>query len=287
LDLKSKIKDWLDTKFLFVIRKEEDFSVVTSFNVTKAKIVSIGSLLVILSLVSSLILTKTLLKKWFDPEYIASENVDKIAELTAKIDSLTNYQAYEQSYLHNIRKIILGEDEYLSDFEDSINNENPTISKDINFEFADATKSILGEFDNAPLDFGNTGLVSGKFFEGYFFTPVKGVVVSSFSPQKNQLGVKIKVQENEAVKVIADGTVFFSSWTPDYGYVVAIQHANDLISVYKENAVVLKKFGDYVRAGEIISIFGSNRDKSYENHLQFELWYKMSPLNPEEFILFN
>jgi murein DD-endopeptidase MepM/ murein hydrolase activator NlpD len=287
LDIKAKIKDWLETKFLFVVRREEDFSVVTSFNVTKARMLFVVTLLIMVGFVSSMILTRTILKKWFDPEFIASDNVAKIVELTAKIDSLTNYQHNEQAYFNNIRKIILGEDEYLPEYNDSIEANKEGVGKNISFKYNEATNSILEDFDNVPLDFVNTSVVSGKFYEGFFFTPVKGVLVSKFAPQKNQFGVKIKIQDKEAVKVIADGTVFFTAWTPDNGYVIAIQHSNELISIYKENSLLLKKYGDFVRAGEIISIFGDNEDKSGDNYLQFELWYKMSPLNPEEFIIFN
>jgi len=288
LELRSKIKDWLETRFLFVIRREEDFSVVTSFNVTIAKIVLVVSLLVFVGFISSMIITRTLLKQWFDPEFIASDNVSKIAELSAKIDSLSSFHSYEESYFQGIRKVILGEDEYLPDSIDSIATERSGVGKNIVFEYSDVTHEILKEFKNAPLDIenGKAGN-SGKFFEGYFFTPVKGVVISGYSPQKNQFGLKIKVQENESVKVIADGTVILSVWTPENGNVIAIQHSNDLISTYKGNALILKKYGDFVRAGEIISIFGDNHTSSSDNYLSFELWYKMSPLNPEEFIIFN
>jgi murein DD-endopeptidase MepM/ murein hydrolase activator NlpD len=288
LEIRSKIKDWLETKLLFVIRREDDFSVVTSFNVTKAKIVLVVSLLVFVGFASSMILTRTILKRWFDPEFIASDNVAKIVELSAKIDSLTNQQAYEQSYIQSIRKIILGEDEYLPEFSDSIAGKKDGVDKNVSFEYSDATNEMLEEFDNVPLDFVNTNAgVSGKFYEGYFFTPLKGVLLSGYLPQKNQFGVKIKAQENEAVKVIADGVVILSVWTPDNGNIIAVQHSNDLISIYKGSAMILKKFGDFVRAGEIISIFGESREISSENYLLFELWYKMSPLNPEEFIIFN
>lgn len=51
----------------------------------------------------------------------------------------------------------------------------------------------------------------------------------------------IVAKTNEPVKCIADGTVIMASWTQDSGYVMAIQHRGDLLSVYKHNAELLKK----------------------------------------------
>jgi septal ring factor EnvC (AmiA/AmiB activator) len=42
------------------------------------------------------------------------------------------------------------------------------------------------------------------------------------------------------------------------GFVIMVQHANNLISVYKHNARLLKETGDRVRAGEPISIVGDS-----------------------------
>jgi len=43
------------------------------------------------------------------------------------------------------------------------------------------------------------------------------------------------------VKSTLDGTVIFSGFTTDDGYVVQIQHGNNLTSVYKHQANIIKK----------------------------------------------
>ena len=89
-----------------------------------------------------------------------------------------------------------------------------------------------------------------------------------------------------AIKCIADGTVIFSSWTQDSGYVIVVQHRGNLLSTYKHNAQLLKKVGTFVNGGEIIAIVGNSGELTNGPHLHFELWYNGNSLNPEEFVTF-
>ena len=66
-----------------------------------------------------------------------------------------------------------------------------------------------------------------------------------------------------------------------------IQHADNVISVYKHNSALLKKIGDKVSAGEAIAIIGNTGTMSDGPHLHFELWYDGKPVNPENFINFS
>src|SRR5690606_41122384 len=74
--------------------------------------------------------------------------------------------------------------------------------------------------------------------------------VCSSDLSQNHFGVDIVSADNEPVKSIADGTVILASWTLETGYVITVQHSNELISIYKHNSVLLKKLGDPVRSEE-------------------------------------
>jgi murein DD-endopeptidase MepM/ murein hydrolase activator NlpD len=88
------------------------------------------------------------------------------------------------------------------------------------------------------------------------------------------------------VKATLDGTVIMDSWTLETGYVIQIQHEDNLISVYKHNAKLLKRVGEYVRVGDPIAIVGNSGELTTGPHLHFELWHKGAPLNPEDYISF-
>jgi murein DD-endopeptidase MepM/ murein hydrolase activator NlpD len=129
----------------------------------------------------------------------------------------------------------------------------------------------------------------------YFISPVnsentimtKNVDLSrKYNVKQEHYGVDIVAREDSPIKCVADGTVIVSDWTEDNGYVVGIQHKNNIITFYKHNSVVLKKVGEFVRSGDIIAIIGGTGRLSMGTHLHFELWYKGSPINPEYFITF-
>ncbi|HRG91008.1 MAG TPA: M23 family metallopeptidase, partial [Chitinophagales bacterium] len=69
-------------------------------------------------------------------------------------------------------------------------------------------------------------------------------------------------------------------------YVITVQHANDLVSIYKHNSKLLKKTGAYIKAGEVIAVVGNTGELSTGPHLHFELWHKGRSLNPKDYIAF-
>lgn len=230
-------------------------------------------------------LSKTLLKRWFDPAYEQAENAALLRDLNAQMDSLHQAVAMKDAYIQNIKKIISGEEE---DFE--VPSDTLLVGKRSELDLlskSEATQSIIDEFKGQALDFGGGPGKGQSFFENYLFPPIKGLVTSRFEPQKGHFGVDVAARENEPVKSVAPGTVIFVSWTLETGHVISIQHSNELISIYKHNSVILKKLGDVVSAGEIISIIGNTGELSTGPHLHFELWYKGSALNPQEFISFD
>lgn len=279
----------MKSKFLVVIRKEQDFSVITSFNISSGKSVAILVLFFILTFGFSLFLSKTLLRAWFDPFYKETENTALLLQLSETVDSLQLEVLKKDNYVKNIQRIIAGEAEYLEEFVEQDTSATPQRrSAEVLFEPSDATISILQEMRGVPLELEIGQAIDVGFLgEVYFFPPIKGVVTAIFDPKKDHFGIDIVAKENEPVKTIADGTVIFSSWTLGTGYVVAIQHSDELISIYKHNSVILKSIGETVKGGEIISIIGNTGELTTGPHLHFEIWYKGSPLNPQDFISFD
>lgn len=121
----------------------------------------------------------------------------------------------------------------------------------------------------------------------HFFPPVKGIISGKYDPRTRHFGTDIVTKPKAPVSAALDGTVIFTGWTMETGFVIQIQHPNNIVSVYKHNANLLKETGDIVRAGEPISVVGDSGELYTSGpHLHFEIWYKGSPLDPEKNILF-
>jgi murein DD-endopeptidase MepM/ murein hydrolase activator NlpD len=121
----------------------------------------------------------------------------------------------------------------------------------------------------------------------HFFPPVKGIVSGRYDIRTKHYGTDIVTKPKSPVLAALDGTVIFTGWTMETGYVIEIQHVNNLVSVYKHNASLLKETGDFVRAGDAISVVGDSGELYTSGpHLHFEIWYKGSPLDPEKHITF-
>jgi len=131
---------------------------------------------------------------------------------------------------------------------------------------------------------------NNKKFElehSFLFTPLKGVVVNKFGETQGHYGVDIVAKPGSRVSAIMDGTVVFTGWTVETGYVIQLQHGNNLISVYKHNESLLKEMGEKVQAGEAIANVGNSGELTTGPHLHFEIWYNGVPLDAEQYMSFN
>lgn len=118
--------------------------------------------------------------------------------------------------------------------------------------------------------------------------PAAGLVQSRFSPVDGRYGIEIATASNEPVVAVRDGSVVLSVWTPGDGYIVQIQHLDNLISVYKHLSQVSQSVGVRLKAGEMIGVAGSVDAEvpGSTGPLDFELWYNGTPVDPENYIVF-
>jgi murein DD-endopeptidase MepM/ murein hydrolase activator NlpD len=121
----------------------------------------------------------------------------------------------------------------------------------------------------------------------FFFTPVKGVISSSFNAAVKHFGVDIVAKKDTPIKATMGGTVIFATWSSESGHTITVQHKNHIISVYKHNSVLLKKTGALVKAGEPIAIIGNTGEETTGPHLHFELWKNGIAIDPQDYIIFK
>jgi murein DD-endopeptidase MepM/ murein hydrolase activator NlpD len=285
---KKTLSERLTTKYQLVIRNEENLAEKSTIGFTYAKVLVVFVILFMLVFIGSLFLSKTLLAKWFDPRHAQMEANKKLYELALKVDSLAQDVDRKDKFISSFQHILSGDTS--SGFEDPVSqlSEKEMPIKAVgNMKLAPSDSQFRKEFEQTELSL--ITITSGKYRElqeTFFFSPITGFISDRYNLKTGHFGIDIVAKTNEPVKCIADGTVLISSWTQDSGYVIAVQHSSNLISLYKHNAVLLKKVGTFVTAGDIISIVGNSGEMTDGPHLHFELWYNGNSLNPEEFVTF-
>lgn len=235
----------------------------------------------------SALIVFTPLKRYI-PGYSDQRTKLNAYQATVKADSLQHALEVRDIYINNLRSVLSGHTpvdsialasplktppgtvDLLPSRADSALREEVLHREAYNVASESATSSDRG---------GLSGVV--------FFTPLRGVVTSTFDRRQDHFGIDIVTKADEAVKACLDGTVVLASWTSDAGYVIHVQHALELVSVYKHNAVLLKKQGDKVRAGEAIAIVGNSGELTSGPHLHFELWWRGDPVDPQAYMVFK
>ena len=215
----------------------------------------------------------------------------KLYELKVKVDSLSQEVDEKDKFILNFQRVLSGDTTGAFDtYENNISDQTEVLNPDIDMaKLSKVDSQFRQEYEQSDLSLVNfANSASNELKEIYFFPPISagGFISKGYRVKDGHFGVDVVAKKNEPVKCIADGTVIMASWTQDSGYVIAVQHRGNLISVYKHNAELLKKVGNFVSAGEIISIIGNTGELTDGPHLHFELWYNGNSVNPEEFVTF-
>ena len=219
------------------------------------------------------------------PGYTSTDIRRQMVTLNQLSDSLNTELINRERYLQNIKNIIEGRN--IDAGQVDVVPPKSTL-EDVNFEKT-TEDSLLREQVEAEEKFnffGYTNVDNQSIEKLLFFLPVKGLITESFNIEDEHYGVDVVSKENELIKSTLGGVVVMSSWTSETGHVIAVQHENNLLSVYKHNSVLLKNQGERVVAGEAIAIIGNSGKWSSGPHLHFELWYNNNPVDPEQYILF-
>ncbi len=284
---KKTLSSALTTRYQLIIRNEENFAEKTSLGFTYSKLILFSFLLFITVFVMCLFLVETVLEKWFDPRYEQMVMNQQLYGLALKVDSLALEVDRKDRFISSFRRVLNGDTTDFRDPNEILRVENEPLSRPSELKLAPTDSAFRRDFEKSELSLISLPNVKRQeLHESFFFSPITGFISDRYNVKKGHYGVDIVAKTNEPVKCIADGTVLFSSWTQDAGYVMMIQHSGNLISVYKHNAELYKKVGTFVNAGEIIALVGNSGELTNGPHLHFELWYNGNSLNPEEFVTF-
>lgn len=284
---KKKLIQRLKNKYRLVIMNEQTFEENASFNLRPLNVfVTVGIIIILLITLTTFIIAFTPLREYI-PGYADVKMQRKVYSLAMKADSMEKAINARDLYIQNISNIVNGNMAGTADENKKTQGAKYDTIRSLKKSVQDsALRKEIESQDQYTLGVKGQTSFSNNMSGFLFFPPVKGTVTNRFDPVTKHFGIDIVANANEAVKATLDGTVLVANFTSETGYLIAIQHSNNLISFYKHNSSLLKKAGDFVKAGEVIAIIGNSGELSSGPHLHFELWYNGTALDPQKYISF-
>lgn len=272
-------------KYRLVVLNEDTFEERFAMKLTRLNVFVIVMLTVIILIAGTTFLIAFTSLREFIPGYSSAKLKKQATQLNYKTDSLQQAIALNEQYYSSIKRVLTGDVKTVQFNRDSIIE---AASKDPKVLDLNRTRqdSLLREKVDKEDKYNlfETSIANSNFV---LFPPVHGTISEGYDLKTKHYAVDIVVAKDTPVKATADGTVIFAEWTAETGYVIILEHSQELISVYKHNASLTKQQGDLVKAGEVIAMAGNTGEYTTGPHLHFELWSKGYPVNPTNFISFK
>jgi len=96
-------------------------------------------------------------------------------------------------------------------------------------------------------------------------------------------GIDFIADYGSQIVAAAGGVVIFAGFHPQYGYMIDIDHGNDLVTRYAHTSKIVVREGDLVQRGRKIGEVGTT-GRSTGPHLHFEVRFRGAAQNPLKFL---
>jgi murein DD-endopeptidase MepM/ murein hydrolase activator NlpD len=280
----KKIRKKLLHKYRLVVLNEDTFEERFTFKLNRLNVFIFSIIFAVLLIATTTILIAFTPLREYIPGYSSVSLKRKATMLTYKTDSLQRVIAINEQYLSSIKKVLSGDVKTVNFNKDSIIKAAEIDLSQISFS-PSKEDSLLRE--RVSLEDKYNPLINTSEVSFVLFPPVKGTITDGFNAKEKHFAMDIVAPKDSPIKATADGTVIFSGWTIETGYVIIIDHSNNFLSVYKHNELLTKEQGELVKAGEVIAKVGNTGEFSSGPHLHFELWSDGYPIDPANFIDFD
>jgi len=97
-------------------------------------------------------------------------------------------------------------------------------------------------------------------------------------------GIDFIADYGSPIVAAAGGVVIFAGFHPQYGYMIDIDHGNDLLTRYAHTSKIVVREGDLVQRGKKIGEVGTT-GRSTGPHLHFEVRFRGAAQNPAKFLV--
>jgi murein DD-endopeptidase MepM/ murein hydrolase activator NlpD len=270
-------------RYRVVVISESTFEERFLTRISQLRIILLLTFFVLFIVIGSVLMVAYTPLKEFIPGYTTTALRKEAIRNSFLLDSLTVEFQKQERFIHSITKALIGE------FDQQVATlENNTVEGQwvLNPQKLTKADSLL-RLQVSQEDKYNVIPDTDAGVKYLLYPPALGIVSSPFDPKTKHFAVDIALEKNSPIMAVAAGTVIFSEWTADTGYVIIVKHEYGLLSAYKHNASLEKSQGDLVSAGEVIARAGNTGELTTGWHLHFELWINGYPVDPSIFIDFS
>jgi len=274
---------WLNNYILQFVNADT-FEEKFSLRITRLNVFVWASLCaIVLIFLTTILIAFTPIREYI-PGYSSQELERRASELYFKSDSLQQLVGYQTEYIANIQKVLTGDLKFEQADPD---NTSADVSGFSAGDLAPSQADLMLRETVRKEDKYNLFLSAKSGSNYVLFPPAQGPISADFNLKEKHFAVDVNVPINTPIKAAADGRVILTEWSVETGYVVLVEHSNNLLTVYKHNTKLTKSQGDIVKAGEVIAISGNTGTLTTGPHLHFELWNNGYPVDPKTFIDFE
>lgn len=219
------------------------------------------------------------------PGYPDAHSKKEAVANAIKIDSLESLVTRWNLYAENLSRVLTGG--AAVDFDSLVRTAGTRYLSDKDPAELARRDSLLQEQVQKEEQFGISARRERDLpIEGmHFFVPLKGVVSRPYDRVMHP-AIDIAAPTGSVVSAVLDGTVIFTSWDAEAGYIIILQHRDNLVSVYTNNQKLLCAGGETVQAGTPVALVGGTASKEGADYLHFELWHDGESLDPARYINF-
>jgi murein DD-endopeptidase MepM/ murein hydrolase activator NlpD len=268
----------LRDNYRLVVIDDHDLKEVNTFKFNLMTLyILLSTLMVGIAILAVSLIIFTPIKR-FIPGYGDTKDNSAYIELKRKVEGLEETIKAQEVYIGGLSNFMNG---VASDSIVLDESEEGSVEEAVDEN--DAPKQVTSVITSDVLEAKKTNELSQLMFA----TPISGEISAAFNPDIEHFGVDIIAPKNTAIKAVMGGVVINADWSVNDGNSVMIQHARNVVTVYKHNSSLLVKNGEIIKAGQAIAIIGNTGKLTNGPHLHLELWYNGTPVNPVNYISFN
>ncbi|MBE3035590.1 MAG: M23 family peptidase, partial [Candidatus Atribacteria bacterium] len=223
----KKKRNWRD-KYRFTVINDHTFEEIWRVRLTRYNSFLLITFLVvfIIGATTSLIAFTNL--REFIPGYPDVTMRRNILMSAIRLDSLDRELALRDKYFANLNAIISGN----QPVEMYVRQDTTKNYKAINFNTSPEDSALRARVENEErynLTLGPSTPESVTSLAGlHFFPPVKGIISGRYDISTKHFGTDIVTKPKAIVSYALDGTVIFTGWTMETGFVIEVQHPNNI-----------------------------------------------------------